>query len=91
VLKEDYLLVRVTETEWNKLRKPFLFVSLFLFWVVTPCGFVGRYQQFREHTVSIFRAEVCPKRWYLPTSPHGIAAQKTNMNIITAVRTSYVT
>jgi hypothetical protein len=27
-----------------------------------------------------------PKRWYLPTSPHGVTTQKTNNDIFTAVR-----
>jgi hypothetical protein len=34
-----------------------------------------------EHAVSIFRAE-------LPVHSHGIAIQKTNIDIITAMRTS---
>jgi hypothetical protein len=31
------------------------------FWIVMPCGLVGRYQRF-ERTFSL------PKRWYLPAS-----------------------
>jgi hypothetical protein len=32
---------------------------------------------------------VSPKRWYLPTSPHSVTTQKTNIDIFTAVRTSH--
>jgi hypothetical protein len=28
------------------------------------------------------------KQWYLPTSPHGITTQKTNINILNTMRTS---
>jgi hypothetical protein len=55
----------------------------------------------RRHTVSIFRAEalkprrrrhyVSPKRWYLPTSLHGVTTQKNNIVILAAVRTSDLT
>jgi hypothetical protein len=31
---------------------------------------------------------VPPKCWHLPTSPHGVITQKTNIDIFTAVRTS---
>jgi hypothetical protein len=31
---------------------------------------------------------VPPKRWYLPTSPHGVTTQKTNIDIFTSVRIS---
>jgi hypothetical protein len=30
---------------------------------------------------------VSPKRWYLPTSPHGVTTQKTNTVTLTTVRT----
>jgi hypothetical protein len=49
---------------------------MLLFWVVTPCGLIGRC-----HYVS-------PKLWYLPTSPHGVTTQKNNIDFFTAVRTS---
>jgi hypothetical protein len=35
-----------------------------------------------------WRQYVHPKRWYLPTNPHYVTAQKTNIDIFTAVRTS---
>jgi hypothetical protein len=47
-----------------------------------------------KHTVTIFRAEdgdsiyVSSKRWYLSVGPHGVTTQKTDINIITAVRAS---
>jgi hypothetical protein len=35
--------------------------------------------------------EKCPpKRRYLPTSPHGVTTQKNNIDILTAVRSSYL-
>jgi hypothetical protein len=40
-----------------------------------------------EHTASIFRAED-GSNMYLPTSPHGVTAKKTNIDIFNAVRTS---
>jgi hypothetical protein len=33
-------------------------MSMLVFWVATPCGCVGRYRHFEEHTASIFKAEV---------------------------------
>jgi hypothetical protein len=33
-------------------------MSMLVFWVVTPCGLVGRYQRFGERTASIFRSQV---------------------------------
>jgi hypothetical protein len=32
--------------------------------------------------------DVPPKRWYLPTSAHGVTTQETTMDIFTTVRTS---
>jgi hypothetical protein len=32
-------------------------MSMLIFWVVAPCGLVGRHQCFGEFSVSIFRAE----------------------------------
>jgi hypothetical protein len=57
---------------------------LFL-WFVTPCGLLGRYQCFGQ-TCCQFSGlkieEVCsPKRWYLPTSQHGVTNQK-NIDIV---------
>jgi hypothetical protein len=31
---------------------------------------------------------ILPKRWYLPTSPHGVTTQKTKIDIFTSVRNS---
>jgi hypothetical protein len=31
---------------------------MLVFWVVVPCGLVGRYQHSKEHTASIIRVEV---------------------------------
>jgi hypothetical protein len=36
-----------------------------------------------------WRQYVPPKRWYLPTSPHGVTTQKTNTDIF-ALRTSHL-
>jgi hypothetical protein len=74
---------------------------MMIFWVETPCGLVGtsRYQRFGRTCCLLlyswwplqrwrWRQYVPPKRWYLPTSVHSISAQKTNINIFTAVRNS---
>jgi hypothetical protein len=53
-------------------------VKTMLFWVVTPCGFIGFVSE--KHTVSIFRkATVC---FYLPASPHGVTTQN-NITVAT--------
>jgi hypothetical protein len=57
-----------------------------VFWVVKPCGLVGRYQCFSE----TYCLHLQPWR-YLPTRPHGITAQKTNIDIFTTVSTSIST
>jgi hypothetical protein len=44
-------------------------MSMLVFWVVMPCGLVGRYKLLEEHTASNFRAE------------GSITIQKTNMDI----------
>jgi hypothetical protein len=48
-----------------------------------------------EFTITLFSPEngdcVSPKLEYLPASPHGVATQKTNIDIFTAVRTSNLT
>jgi hypothetical protein len=50
--------------------------SMMVFWVVTPCGIVSRYQRFggTQTTVPIFSL--------------GVTTHKTNIDIFTAVRTS---
>jgi hypothetical protein len=60
---------------------------------MTPCGLIGKHQCFGEtYCLHLqdwgWRQYVPPKRWYLPTSPHGISTQKNNIDIFTAVRTS---
>jgi hypothetical protein len=37
------------------------------------------------------RQYVPPKRWYLPTSTHGVAVQTNNIDVFTAMRTSNLT
>jgi hypothetical protein len=52
-------------------------------WFVTPRGLVGWYQRFGVtycFHVQDLRQYVHPKRWYLPTSPHSVTIQKTNIN-----------
>jgi hypothetical protein len=58
---------------------------MLVFWVVTPCGLLGRYQRFRGTYCLHLQPMKC---WYLPTSPHGVTTQKTNTDIFTAVRIS---
>jgi hypothetical protein len=55
-------------------------VMMLLYWVVTPCGLIGRYSRFGE-IYWIWRQYVSPKWCYLPTSPHGITTQKNNIII----------
>jgi hypothetical protein len=45
-----------------------------------------------ERTNSIFRARKCvpPKSWYLPTSPHGVITQKTNIDRLKTKNVLYV-
>lgn len=49
-------------------------LSMFVFWIVTPCGIAGRFHPFggtqRLHLQS----------WYLLTSPRSITTQKTNID-----------
>jgi hypothetical protein len=63
---------------------------MMLFWVLTPCRLVGRYQRFGEtHCLHLQGGQdVSPKRWYVPTSLHGVTTHKNNIVILTAVRTS---
>jgi hypothetical protein len=62
-------------------------MSMLVFWVVTPCGLVGRYQRFggtyRLHLQGWRRRQYDPpKGWYAPMSPHGVTTQKTNIEPI---------
>jgi hypothetical protein len=47
-------------------------MSVLVFWVVTPCGLLCRYQRLG------WRQYVSPKHWYLP---HGIITQKTDIGM----------
>jgi hypothetical protein len=56
-------------------------VRMTMFWVVAPCRLVGRYQRLGEtHCLHLqpwrWKQYVYPKRWYLPTSLHGVISQK---------------
>jgi hypothetical protein len=65
---------------------------MLLFWVVTACELVGRYQRFGGTYCPTqperWRQYVSPKRWYLSTSSQAVTIQKTNIDVFTAVRTS---
>jgi hypothetical protein len=59
---------------------------MLVFWVVTPCGLVGRYLHFRRTNCLHLqpwrlRQDVPLKSRYLPTSPHDVTDQKTNIDI----------
>jgi hypothetical protein len=62
-------------------------LSMLVLWVTTSCGLVGRYWRFGKTYCPVFKAlrrwrqEVPPKRWYLLTSSHGVATQKTNVDV----------
>jgi hypothetical protein len=75
-------------------------MSTLVFWVVTECGFVGRYHRFARtcylhlqgslHTAAlkIVTARFSEKV-YLPSRPHGVETQTTknkNKNIIFQIR-----
>jgi hypothetical protein len=65
------------------------FIIISVFWVVTPCGFVGGYKSFGgTYRLLLQDNSVPPKHWYLPISPHGVTTQKINIGILIAVRTS---
>jgi hypothetical protein len=53
-------------------------IAVLVFWVVTPCGLVGRYQQFGGTCC----LHILPlKYWYLCTHPHVITDQKTSIDM----------
>jgi hypothetical protein len=62
-------------------------MSLLVFWVVTPCGLVGRYQRFRkEEWGSMFLRNVG-----IYVQVHMALLDKTKIDIFTAVRNSDLT
>jgi hypothetical protein len=70
-------------------------MPMLVFWIVKPCGFVGRYQSFGgTYCLNLhdwkWRQYVPSKRWYLPTSPHGVETQKANIDIFIVMRTSNI-
>jgi hypothetical protein len=67
-----YKNVAFDEHEYNCLVIFCLF-NVFVFWVINP----WRWKQY-----------VSPKRWYLPTSPHGVTTLKTNIDTFIAVSIS---
>jgi hypothetical protein len=74
-------------TKWNCMRFEVLTtmnMPMLIFWVVTLC----------EENINVSEAIFClqlqgsrwrhyvlPKRWYLPTSPHGFTLEKTIIDI----------
>jgi hypothetical protein len=72
----------------------FITVSVLVFWVVMPCGLVGRYiltllKNILPPSSGLkcwrWRQYVSPKRWYLPKSPHTFTTQNTDIDIFAAV------
>jgi hypothetical protein len=60
-----------------------------MFCAATPCRNVDRYRRFgRTYCLHLHGLNCSPKRWYIPTILHGVTAQKNNMDILTAARTS---
>jgi hypothetical protein len=56
---------------------------------VTPCRFIGRYQRFGE-TKDLSPEDgnsISPKRWYVPTSLHGVTTQITSSTPLSAYYT----
>jgi hypothetical protein len=78
-------------------------IALLLFWDVTPCSLVDRYQHIggtcclhlHVRRVTLvpwrWRHRVCPKRWYLSTKLHGVALQNTLFITFAAVRILNIT
>jgi hypothetical protein len=60
--------------------------SKLVFWVLTPCGLVGRYQRFGGTYYLHLQTFVA----IYNTNPHDVTKQTTNIDIFTAVRTSYL-
>jgi hypothetical protein len=55
-------------------------MSMFVFWVVTPCGLVGRCNVSEEHTASILNPEDGDSMFlntlvYISTRSHGVTTQ----------------
>jgi hypothetical protein len=56
-------------------------IKILVFWAVTPCGPVERYQHSEKHTSALKMESVCSSKiWYLSVSPHSITTQKTNID-----------
>jgi hypothetical protein len=62
-------------------------MSMMVFWIVTPCGLVGSLYSnvSEEHTPWRWRRYVSPKRWYPPTSLHGVTIQDTDIEFSVTV------
>jgi hypothetical protein len=60
--------------------------SMWVFWVVTFCGLNRQIPAFRRNIWRV-RQYVPPKHWCLPTSPHVVTTQKTDIDKFTVVRT----
>jgi hypothetical protein len=68
--------MRIRYDSYSSMRHEVLAVvkmSMLDFWAVTPCGLMQ---------ISIFQQYVPLKLWYLPISPHDIATQKININLL---------
>jgi hypothetical protein len=66
-------------------------VYMSMFCVVTPRGLVRRYRRFGGTHSFHFRGNMLSYETlvdYVPTSSHGVTTLKTNMDVLTAVKTS---
>jgi hypothetical protein len=78
---------KVNECTGNRLHEAGNVTMMFC--AATPCRNVGRYRRFgRTYCLHLHDLNCFPKHWYIPTSLHGVTAQKNNMDILTAARTS---
>jgi hypothetical protein len=70
VKKEEVYIISRRGIRWKnnerKIRKTKLLLIMLLFWVLSPCKFVGRQPTFRRNIVSIFRAA---DRDYMASKP----------------------
>jgi hypothetical protein len=92
---ENHIIFTFRSIDIESKTKHIITMSM-LFWAMTPSGLVGRQQSFGGTYclhLQPWRRDTMRLRniWYLPVGPHGITAQKRNIKIFTAVRTSNLT
>jgi hypothetical protein len=64
---------------------------MMMFWVLTRCRLMDKYQHFGEtHCLRLqdrrWRQNVCPKRWHLATDPHDVKTQNNIVFVLPVLR-----